>query len=250
MPLAELASLGPYFAVTSHDAGSPVSEPWQPLATLTGSPLRLRERIAEVRAALAAAAGCAPEAVEFRVAASVAQLGVAARLVSPALAVAALSAGVLCMDPAVVRWQPVLGGAFPLSLTASGGVRTPGRSGSGEDDALARELARQLVNGPVRAITEMTAAMSVSRRVVWGNVASAVNGAASMIAAARPSLEARAWAISSALLRHPPLAGGYEGAPGGGFRRRNCCLIYRIAAVPGNAICADCVLRPPTGPPR
>jgi hypothetical protein len=243
VPLAELAGLGPYFAVASHDAGSPVSEPWQQLSTLTGSPLRLRERIAAVRAALATAAGCAPEAVEFRVAASVAQLGVAARLVSPALAVAALSAGVLCMDPAAVRWQPVLGGAFPLSLPAVGGVRTPGRGDSGEDEV----LARQLVNGPVRAVTEMTAAMSVSRRVVWGNVASAVNGAASMIATARPSLGARAWAISSALLRQLPLAGSYQGAPGSGFRRRNCCLIYRIAAAPGAAFCADCVLRPLTG---
>ncbi len=57
--------------------------------------------------------------MEFRVAASVTHLGVAARLISPVLGMAVLLGRVPRMDPAEVRWQPVLGGPLPLSLPAS-----------------------------------------------------------------------------------------------------------------------------------
>jgi ferric iron reductase protein FhuF len=84
--------------------------------------------------------------------------------------------------------------------------------------------------------------MSVSRRVLLGNVASAVNGAASIIAAARADLAADAAAAGEALLSDPPLTAACTGTPGAGFRRRSCCLIYRIAADGGAALCGDCVL--------
>ena len=76
----------------------------------------LAERAAGVRAYLAAAGGQPPEAVEPRVAASVAHLGLAARLVSPALAAAVLHGRPLGCDLGAVRWQPALGGPVPLSL--------------------------------------------------------------------------------------------------------------------------------------
>ncbi len=243
VPLAELAGFGPYFSVAVHDPQSRIPAPWLPLSALTGSPLVLRDRIAGVRAALAAAAGRPIEAVEFRVAASVTQLGLAARLISPALGAAVSSGLVLRADSATARWQPaVLSGAFPFSLPAASGTLAPSRGGPAEDEALARELAAHLVNGPIRAITEMTAAMSVPPAVLWGNVASAINGAASMIATARPALTAQARAISSALLRQAPLAGTCDGEPTSSFRRRSCCLIYRIASVSGAAFCGDCIL--------
>ena len=83
--------------------------------------------------------------------------------------------------------------------------------------------------------------MAVSPRVLWGNVASAVNGAATMIAAARPDLAGRAAEAAAAMLRYPPLAGTYQGHPLRGFRRRNCCLIYRLSPE-RPAYCGDCVL--------
>jgi hypothetical protein len=227
--LADLAALGPYFAVDVHRPGSPVRPPWQPLGELTSSPGALARRIGEVRERLAAAAGCPAAAVEFRVAASIAQLGLCARLLSPALGAEAAGRA-LPVDAAQARWIPVLGGPFRLSLADTAIDAEPG------PDATAALLA-----GPVTQIVRAVEAMAVSPRVLWGNVASAVNGAATMIAAARPDLAGQAADAAAALLGHPDLAGTYQGRPVQGFRRRNCCLIYRLSPE-RPAYCGDCVL--------
>ena len=124
--LADLAALGPYFAVDVHRPGSPVRPPWQPLGELTGSPGALAGRIGEVRERLATAAGCPAAAVEFRVAASIAQLGLCARLLSPALGAAAAGRA-LPVDAAQARWIPVLGGPFRLSLAEEAIAAASGR---------------------------------------------------------------------------------------------------------------------------
>ncbi len=116
-PAPGLAALGPYFAVETHDPVSPLARPWVPLAGLITSPGLLRARVQEVREALAAAAGRQPETVEFRVAASVAQLGLAARMLSPVIGAAALGYA-LSFDAGQARWIPSLGGPFRLSLPA------------------------------------------------------------------------------------------------------------------------------------
>jgi hypothetical protein len=250
---AELAQLGPYFAVSVHPPGQPLAAPWRPLSTLLDSPGDLRQRIADVRCALAA--DRPPDAVEFRVAASVTHLGVAARLISPVLGTAVLLGRVLPMDPAEVHWQPVLGGPLPLSLPASALAEhgdQPSQEQAGEErpgeGQLTSELRQSLLHGPVRALTDVTAAMSVSPIVLQGNVASAVNAAAAMIAAARPGLAAQAATLRSALLSAPELAGTWTGSPAG-FRRRSCCLIYRAAPAATVAVCGDCVLHAAPAPP-
>lgn len=233
--LADLAALGPYFAVDVHRPGSPVRPPWQPLSELTDSPGALAGRIGEVRERLAAAAGCPAAAVEFRVAASIAQLGLCARLLSPALGAAAAGRA-LSIEVAQARWVPALGGPFRLSLAEEA-------MAAGPDTAATAAL----LAGPVTQIVRAVEAMAVSPRVLWGNVASAVNGAATMIAAARPDLAAAAASATATALRYPALAGTYQGSPGAGFRRRNCCLIYRLSP-PGPArYCGDCVLGPGAG---
>jgi hypothetical protein len=233
--LADLAALGPYFAVDVHRPGSPVRPPWQPLGELTGSPGALAGRIGEVRERLAAAAGRPAAAVEFRVAASIAQLGLCARLLSPALGAAAAGQA-LPVEVAQARWVPALGGPFRLSLAEEAIAAGPGTA------ATAAVLA-----GPVAQIVRAVEAMAVSPQVLWGNVGSAVNGAATMIAAARPDLAAAAASATATALRYPALAGTYQGSPGAGFRRRNCCLIYRLSP-PGPArYCGDCVLGPGAG---
>jgi FhuF 2Fe-2S C-terminal domain len=240
---AELAQLGPYFAVRTHRPGQPLPGSWRPLSTLLDSPEDLRQRIAEVRSALAA--DRPPDAVEFRVAASVTHLGVAARLISPALGTAALLGTVLRIDPAEVHWQPVLGGPLPLSLPV------PALAGSGDQAGvgqLASELRQSLLKGPVRALTEITAAMSVSPIVLQGNIASAVSAAAAMITTARPDLATQAATIRSALLNAPELAGTWTGSAAG-FRRRSCCLIYRAAPAATRAVCGDCILSATSPPP-
>ena len=238
---AELARLGPYFAVSMHPPGQSLPASWRPLSTLLDSPQDLRQRIAEVRSALAA--GRPPDTVEFRVAASVTHLGVAARLISPTLGMAVLSGRAPRMDPAEVHWQPVLGGPLPLSLPASALAGPGPRPGAGQ---LASELRHSLLNGPVRALTAVTAAMSVSPVVLQGNIASAINAAAAMIATARPGLATQAATIRDALLSTPELAGTWTSGAAG-FRRRSCCLIYRAgpAAIP--AVCGDCILNPASG---
>ena len=233
--LADLAALGPYFAVDVHRPGSPPLPPWQPLGELVSSPGALAVRIGEVRERLAAAAGCPPGSVEFRVAASIAQLGLCARLLSPALGAAAAGRA-LPVDTAQARWIPALGGPFRLSLpdtalTAEAGTATTAA----------------LLAGPITQIVRAVEAMAVSPRVLWGNVASAVNGAVTMIAAARPDLAAPAAGAAAALLADPALNGTYQGRPLRGFRRRNCCLIYRLSPS-APAYCGDCVLGV-AGPP-
>jgi len=232
--LADLAALGPYFAVEVHRPGSPLRPPWQPLDALIGSPDALADRIGEVRERLAAAAGCPGAAVEFRVAASIAQLGLCARLLSPALGAAA-AGRTLPVDVGQARWVPALGGPFRLSLPEA----------AVSEAAVAAEpgtaVTAALLAGPITQIVRAVEAMAVSPRVLWGNVASAVNGAAAMIAAARPDLAAPAAETAAAMLANPALTGTFQGRPLQGFRRRNCCLIYRLSpAAP--AYCGDCVL--------
>lgn len=246
--LAGLATLGPYFAVETHDPRSRPQEPWQPLSAVLGSAEALNDRITEVRARLAATAGCPPGNVELRVAASVAQLGLVARLISPALGSAVLGVA-LPMDVTGIWWIPALGGPFPLSLprtalagTPRGSVLAEARGSAGTEASHVCGPLLGLLDGPLRSLVETTASMAVSRRVLWGNVASALNGAASMIAAARPDLAARTAAITGLLAGIPALAGSYDGQVISGFRRRSCCLIYRLASRPATGYCGDCIL--------
>ena len=234
--LADLAALGPYFAVDVHRPGSPPRPPWQPLDALIGSPDALAGRIGEVRERLAAAAGLPATAVEFRVAASIAQLGLCARLLSPALGAAAAGPGAARrhragpLDPRPRRPVP----AVPSGHRSQGGaVRSSAAAGSAATAGL--------LAGPITQIVRAVQAMSVSPRVLWGNVASAVNGAATMIVAARPDLTTPAAETATAMLRYSPLTGTYQGRPFQDFRRRNCCLIYRLSPS-APAYCGDCVL--------
>jgi ferric iron reductase protein FhuF len=85
-------------------------------------------------------------------------------------------------------------------------------------------------------------AFSVSPRILWGNVASAVNGAATMLARARPGLSAAAYAFTTRLLSTPPLTATADHASGT-FRRHTCCLIYQAGAPDApRTLCGDCVL--------
>src|SRR5262249_18121225 len=154
------------------------------------------------------------------------------------LGLAVMSGALLRVAPA--RWQPALGGAFPLSLPAGSALR-PG-TGRDDEDALAARLREDVVDGPVRTVTEMVAAMSVPAVVLWGNVAPAGNRAASSIAPPRARPGPRAPAVSAPGRRRPPLAGAYAGAPVTGFRRRSCCLIYRVSSASAPAFCGDCIL--------
>ncbi len=231
----ELARLGGFFVIEPLDvpAGWPgAGTSWRPMGELVSRPERLRERVAAVRAALAGQAGRAPEEIELPVAASVAQLGLVARLLAPAVGAAALGQPLALWRGEQLWWQDRLGGPFPLALTA--GPSRAGQATAATGTALTGSL--------VEALTEATAGrFRLSGRVLWGNVASAVNSAARLVGVTRPELAAASAAAADALLADPRLEGGLLRS-GPSFRRRSCCLMYRLAGGRPSPVCGDCVL--------
>jgi hypothetical protein len=236
--LGDLAAIGPFFAVHTHPPGSVPQQPWHAMNELVEDPRILRDRVNSVRARLAATSGQSPQAVELRVAASVTHLGLVARLISPALAVAVTTGELLKLDLASTRWQRLLGGAFPLSVPRPAGTST----GVDDPKRLAYLLARHILDGPVRDLVRVTMPMSVSPRILWGNVASAVNGARSMIATRQPVRAEQSRVLATLLLDQPPLQNTSITTATGIFRRRSCCLIYRAAPTAATAVCGDCIL--------
>jgi FhuF 2Fe-2S C-terminal domain len=244
--LAAVAEVGPFFAV-AHGA-EPADGGWVPVRALGGEPGRhdpLGDRIAAVRAALA---------TDARVAASTVSLGLAAQLVAPLFAAVAVHGALPVPDPGgagirpttgrddpaadaladVLHWRP--GGTGPW-LWWSGG----GRVVAGGPTALA-DVVTALLAPPVAAVR---ARVPIAERVLWGNVASAVASARQLVAAAAPESAGRAGAVAEHLLTTPPLAPTAELRDpeppdvGWSFRRRTCCLYYRV---PGGGLCGDCVL--------
>ena len=245
--LGRLAALGPFFAVGSHPPGAPPASPWRPFSELTGPAEAMRDRLASVSAAMAAqaarAAAAAPsgsgsraadagsrpaDEVDPRVAASALHLSLAARLVSPALGSAVLGHP-LDMRPGGLWWQNEVGGPVPLSVPWPAPVP--------------EEWGQRLIDEMIAPFTAAVAGLvRVSDRVLWGNVASAINAAAAQAGRQRPDLAGDAWRIAAELFGSPNLSHEWR-PPGWGFRRTSCCLFYRI--VPGSpvAVCGDCVLR-------
>ncbi len=200
-----LEEFGPFFAISLAAVRPPA--PWRPLAELP-SAAELAVRLRQVEDGL----GC-----DRRVAASIAHLGLVARLISPVLA-AAVRHGVL-LELGGGCWQPPLDSTFALSLPEP---RHPG--------VPAGALADAVRSGPVSELTTAIGRLgSVSHRVLAGNIASAVNGAAVLLGPA-------CYPAAADMLAGIPGEGGRLGPA---FRRRSCCLRYRVA---GAGYCGDCVL--------
>lgn len=227
--MQDLASLGPFFVVDQHARHDEPRDPWRRLSALLSEPDRLVRRIESVRAALAASGRRPADEVDLRIAASVAQLGIVARVIAPALGATVLGYG-FPTTPDDLWWQETLGGPFPLSVAFNE----------------TSEPTEGLLNAFIAPLNTAVAGHArVSARVLWGNVASALSSSVKLIDAARPDLsahchaEARRWRADSRLLD--------EAAPfGPGFRRSSCCLIYRLAptAMTGS-YCGDCMLAHP-----
>ncbi|MFI5610095.1 (2Fe-2S)-binding protein [Amycolatopsis sp. NPDC051903] len=215
--------MNPFFTYDTHAAGAEPAASWRPLSEVLDDGFVLRERVARVRSVLAAGGGD----VELRVAASVAHLGLAARLLSPALALAAAGRGA---DYADAWWQPEVGGAFPLSLPV------PRKTGD-----VVEHFASHVLDGPLARLDHALDAFSVSGTIRRGNVASALNGAATMLRQDHPEWTSEVDTIVERLFAVPALAGTFT-REGGRFRRRSCCLIYRAAPGHDGPKCGDCVL--------
>ncbi|WP_020658654.1 (2Fe-2S)-binding protein [Amycolatopsis benzoatilytica] len=220
--MKELTGLGPFFAVETHAAGEP-AEPWRPLSEVLDDGPVLRDRVARNRAYLGG------DVVEERVAASIAHLGLAARIISPALGLAAAAGAV--PDYSAAWWQPKLGGAFPLSLPEAPPV----------SDDLVGEFADRVLRGPLARLDSAVARFSVAENIRRGNVASALNGAVAVLRVERPQWTDQVGRMVAALEELPELAGAAT-RKNGQFRRRSCCLFYRVAPDRNGPKCGDCVL--------
>jgi hypothetical protein len=197
---------------------------------------------------MARAAGIAPGQVEERVAASIVFGGLAARLVSPSLGAAVVGGAALRLTVASLWWRPVDGGPVPLAATPVDGAAV-GDLATGRDldsaAAVLTEFCVQGLAGPMAAA--FGTAFRVSPQVLWGNVASALAGAAGMLAEVLPGRAEAAGRLTAEILARGPLRGTGELArpdpaqPRRFLVRRSCCLLYRV---PGGGTCGDCVLVP------
>ncbi|GAA2668897.1 hypothetical protein GCM10010095_03340 [Streptomyces anthocyanicus] len=193
----------------------------------------LGHRVRKVAGALGAA--------ETRVAASVAQQGLAARLWSVTLACAVLYGRVPDLDPRLLHWDPEATAPDDLWLTE---VRArPGDGGTVADVVLTTHLA------PLAEAVHTR--YGVARGLLRGNAASALAGAGRELDRwarrhGRTDTAARARSLTAGLLAHPLLAGAGT-LTGTSFRRRSCCLYYRV---PGGGVCGDCCFPTPPEPTR
>ncbi len=207
----EIGSLGEFFALEAIDAPGH----WRTLGELVAGS-GVDERVEHTATTLGRLAG---SEVEPRVAASIASLGLFARLLSPSLGAAAL--GVPGPDPDGLQWQHAVAG--PLTLRAT----------SWRSDVV--EASLEDVAGPLLAV--FVEDYSLSTTIVRGNLASAVMGSLRMVGVTRPDLVERVHEVADDLLATASLAGtAQQRRP---FVRRSCCLYYRI---PGGGYCGDCVL--------
>ena len=112
---------------------------------------------------------------------------------------------------------------------------------------LAGELMDIALDGLLAAFTRaLTETVAVPEKTLQGNVFSALAAAARLVTPAAAGARARAL-VDLVSRRQPPLSGAgtlnwratAAPDPRAYFRRRNCCLFYRI---PGGGICGDCIL--------
>lgn len=223
--LAALTPLGGFFVLRTGGAAR------GPLPTLAqvyeNRPSEVYGNSITFRVEKVAAALRAPE---LRIAASIFQQGLAARLWSVTLGCAVSYGRVPDLDPGSLHWDP--GASAPDDLWLSQVRPRPADAATLVDVVLRGHLE------PLAAA--LRAHYRIAPGLLWGNAASALTGTARQLgAAARP--------LTVALLAHPLLSGTGT-LTGTAFRRRSCCLYYRV---PGGGTCGDCCFtRPPRSSPR
>ncbi|WP_033819434.1 (2Fe-2S)-binding protein [Kitasatospora sp. MBT63] len=237
-PAAEVLRLvgavGPYFQVAACAPGGGPPEGFRPLRELhrAGTDTDLARRIGAAADLLGTS--------EARVAASVVHLGLAARVWSVALGVAAFG-GTADLHPDRAHYRLPPGGPLDLWLPL------PGASAVTGDPVEA--LHTSVVTGVLAPLGEAVRSVApVAGRLLWGNTASALYGSLKVLDShlSNHQVALHARRLAAGLLEREPLAGTAEVGPLGPppFRRTTCCLYYRV---PGGGLCGDCVLdAPPT----
>ncbi|MEE1754499.1 (2Fe-2S)-binding protein [Streptomyces sp. SP18CS02] len=229
MDLDEAGSVGGFFALRTDAPADGSHQPLGRVYAVGAAPL----------AARVALVGARLRSPEYRVAASIAHLGLAARLWSIALGSAALYGEFPDLSPGSLHWDGTL--ASPDDLWWEPGRTRPGT---------VEEIREAVQLGHLVPLAEaLRRGGPVSPRLLWGNAGSALGGALRELTRwahthGRPDAARRAASLTAGLLDHPDLAGTVRGPD---LRRRSCCLYYRC---PGGGLCGDCVFdRPPRPAP-
>nr|WP_206036579.1 ATP-binding cassette domain-containing protein [Rhodococcus sp. BL-253-APC-6A1W] len=220
--LEALAGISPYFTATTGDPGP---GRWRPVRDLYDD--------ADTLAATVGHIGARIGTTEYRVAASTLHLGYAARLWSLTLG-GIVRTGIL-PDIECLLWRDV-DGRIDLHLPEAVGWAC-------DDLNELVEVAQETVLGrhlePM--IAAIRAAEPMSDRLLWGNAASALIGAARVLDGEAGTVAVK---LAETILLDQRLVDTVD-REGTGFRRRSCCLFYRT---PASGYCGDCVLTRPNAP--
>ncbi|WP_405145902.1 (2Fe-2S)-binding protein [Sphaerisporangium sp. NBC_01403] len=212
--LTDVAGLGSFFSLTTGDADGE----WRPVSDAYAAGL------GHLVSARAARYGTP----EPRIAASIVQLGHAARLWSPILGCVIVH-GVI---PDLGGLQQRVDGP-ELRLPAPRGWEAP------RDGTLTQVLYRLVMEDHLAPLSAGLR-VKVAPRLLHGNAASALAEAARDLLRAWPELGPSITRLATDLLRTRKLRGlGEFTGPRLEFRRRSCCLNYRV---PEGRKCGDCSL--------
>ena len=209
--LADVARYGGFFAIGAGEAG----RGWRPISHCHA------DGFADLLERTARRYGTA----DLRVAASQVQFSVASRLWSPAIA-CAVTHGVVPDFTDLYRAD----GSAELLLHAPGGVAADSEE----------EMVAQLYESVVeRQLAPLAAGLRVkiATGLLDGNAASAMVAATRAWYGVRPQVRDRATRVARALLTTGRLNNTGTVKGNLAFRRRSCCLYYRV---PGGSKCGDC----------
>lgn len=222
--LEELSRLGGYFALPRVEPGA---ARYPQLATAEVVP----RFVDATRAAIAASVRLPVHTVEARVAASSFHLGVAARLLSPIIAAALCRQAIPVLTPENLFFHAE--GHAPVFSVGDVDMRA-----ALDTDSAARAISALLPELFEPLNLALRRAAALSPQVSAGNVASAANGAVTVLAMTQPHVEPAGRKLIGALLAEAPLANAGR-LDHHIFTRRSCCLFYKV---PGAGLCGDCVI--------
>jgi hypothetical protein len=212
--LAEISCYGAFFTVTVGGT----DDGWHPV----------RQSYADGCADLIDATVARYRTTDRRIGASLVQFGHASRLWSPVLA-CALGYGIV---PDLAGLQRADDGPRLRLPDPTGVPVDPDRP---PPDLLYRVVVQEHLEPLAAGLPVKLAA-----GLLYGNIASALVGALQQLVSVRPDLRRPATATTYSLLATAKLAGtGVITGPDLEFRRRSCCLYYRI---PDGSKCGDCAL--------